>query len=104
MIGWKGIENRQPIGRSPECSPPPQPKTLRTSTALRVAASVLSVVSYVALTRSQVHTGASLNLVSQALIVPFAAERRAWDMVGLSALFGGINLHLVLEAATKWIS
>lgn len=49
---------------------------------------------------TQKHTvsGAAVNLVCQVLLVPFALEQKAFDMVGLSALFGGINIHLLWAA------
>jgi len=65
------------------------------ATRFRMLASALSVVSYVLMTAKHIPAGASLNLVCQILLVPFAVENRAWDMVGLSGLFGAINVHVL---------
>jgi len=64
----------------------------------RMMASTLSVASYLLMTNKQVVPGVALNLLCQALLVPFAIKVRAWDMVGLSALFGGIDIHLLAAA------
>ena len=64
----------------------------------RMMASTLSVASYLLMTNKQVVPGVALNLLCQALLVPFAIKHAAWDMVGLSALFGGIDIHLLAAA------
>jgi hypothetical protein len=64
----------------------------------RMLASCLSVVSYLLMTQKHTLAGASVNLVCQVLLVPFAMKQKAFDMVGLSALFGGINVHLLWAA------
>ena len=69
------------------------------TTYFRVVASVLSVTSYLLLTNEAVIAGVVINLFCQVLLVPFAVKHRAYDMVGLSALFGGIDLHILILAA-----
>jgi len=69
------------------------------ATYFRLMASTLSVVSYVLMTNKQVVPGVALNLLCQLLIVPFAAKHRAWDMCFLSAMFGGIDVHILIQAA-----
>lgn len=64
----------------------------------RMMASTLSVASYLLMTNKQVVPGVALNLLCQALLVPFAIKHKAYDMVGLSALFGGIDIHLLVVA------
>ena len=71
------------------------------ATYFRLIASTLSVVSYVLMTNKQVIPGVILNLFCQVLLVPFAIKHRAWDMVGLSAMFGGIDVHILV---TPWLS
>lgn len=66
----------------------------------RILASTLSVVSYLMMTNKVVVPGVALNLVCQFLLVPFAVNNKAYDMVGLSALFGGVDIHILLGA---WI-
>jgi len=68
------------------------------ATYFRLMASTLSIVSYVLMTNKQVIPGVILNLFCQILLVPFAVKHRAWDMVGLSAMFGGIDLHILVQA------
>lgn len=67
------------------------------ATYFRLMASTLSVVSYVLMTNKQVIPGVALNLLCQLLIVPFAAKHRAWDMCFLSAMFGGIDIHILVQ-------
>ncbi len=67
-----------------------------TPTQFRYIASVLSVVSYLLLVIDHRPVGVTLNLLSQGLLVPFAYKVRAWDMIGLSGIFGGISLHYLI--------
>ena len=69
------------------------------STYFRVFASLLSVVSYLLMTNKVVLAGVGLNLLCQALLIPFAIKHKAYDMIGLSALFGGIDIHILILAA-----
>ena len=68
------------------------------TTYFRVVASVLSVTSYLLLTNEAVIAGVVINLFCQVLLVPFAIKHKAYDMVGLSALFGGIDIHILILA------
>lgn len=68
------------------------------ATYFRLMASTLSVVSYVLMTNKQVIPGVALNLLCQLLLVPFAIKHKAYDMVGLSALFGGIDIHILVQS------
>jgi len=43
--------------------------------------------------------GVAINLACQFLLVPFAIKHKAYDMVGLSALFGGVDIHVLVQAA-----
>ena len=69
------------------------------ATYFRLMASTLSVMSYLLMTNKQVIPGVVLNLLCQVLLVPFSIKHKAWDMVGLSALFGGVDLHILIQAA-----
>lgn len=69
------------------------------ATYFRLMASTLSVVSYLLMTNRQVVPGVALNLLCQLLLIPFAIKHKAWDMVGLSALFGGVDIHILVQAA-----
>ena len=69
------------------------------ATYFRLLASSLSVVSYLLMTNKAVLLGVAINLFCQALLVPFAVKHKAYDMVGLSALFGGIDIHILIQAA-----
>lgn len=64
-------------------------------------ASTLSVVSYLMMTNKLVIPGVALNLLCQLLLVPFAVKHKAYDMCGLSAMFGGIDVHILI---TSWLS
>ncbi len=64
----------------------------------RMVASAFSVASYLLMINGHTLFGVCLNLLCQVLIVPFAVKARAYDMVGLSALFGGINIHAIAVA------
>ena len=64
-------------------------------------ASTLSVVSYLMMTSKLVVPGVALNLLCQLLLVPFAVKHKAYDMCGLSAMFGGIDVHILI---TSWLS
>ena len=122
LISWRGTENRQPIGRSPDCSPQTPTKLLGGATyartiainppfhdlsqmaqkavaRMRIGASVLAPISYVCLVSGLVPVGAVLNLFGQALITPFAVKNRAWDMVALSIFFTAVNLTAVAPHA-----
>ena len=63
----------------------------------RMAASSLSVLSYLLITHEQRSIGVLLNLICQGCLVPFCLKHRAWDMVALSGLFGGINIHILIS-------
>jgi hypothetical protein len=66
---------------------------MRLSSASRMLASALSVVSYLLLTHGHAVEGVSINLVVQLLLVPFAWQTGAYDMITLSGVFGVINLQ-----------
>ena len=63
----------------------------------RMIASALSIVSYVLLTHGHQVEGVSVNLVVQGLLVPFALQTHAYDMVTLSGVFGVINVQALLS-------
>ena len=63
------------------------------SSVARMLASALSVVSYVLLTHGHPVEGVSVNLAVQLLLVPFAWQTRAYDMITMSGVFGVINLQ-----------
>ena len=69
------------------------------ATYFRVVASVLSVTSYLLMTNKAVLAGVAINLFCQILLIPFAVKHRAYDMCFLSALFGGIDIHILILAA-----
>jgi hypothetical protein len=71
------------------------------ATYFRLMASTLSVVSYLMMTNKLVVPGVALNLLCQLLLVPFAVKHKAYDMCGLSAMFGGIDVHILI---TSWLS
>jgi len=64
----------------------------------RLAASLFSIISYILLIQGTVGWGVVLNLICQILIVPFALKHKAYDMVSLSAFFGGIDIHQIIQA------
>ena len=53
------------------------------------------------MTNKLVIPGVALNLLCQLLLVPFAVKHKAYDMCGLSAMFGGIDVHILI---TSWLS
>ena len=67
------------------------------TTVSRLAASFLSVVSYVLLTSGHPVSGVSLNLVSNLLLLPFAWQSSAYDMVTLCGVFSIINLQTLIS-------
>ena len=62
----------------------------------RVLASFLSVVSYILLTSGFIVAGAAINLMVQLLLIPFALNTKAYDMITISAVFGVINLKTLV--------
>ena len=70
---------------------------MKTASVTRMLASALSIVSYVLLTHGRPVEGVSVNLVVQGLLVPFALQTGAYDMVTLSGVFGVINLQTLLS-------
>lgn len=62
----------------------------------RILASLLSVFSYILLTSGFIVSGATVNLMVQVLLVPFALNTKAYDMITLSAVFGVINLQTLI--------
>ena len=69
------------------------------ATYFRLMASTLSVASYLLMTSGQVLAGVAINLLCQLLLIPFSVKHRAYDMIGLSALFGGVDIHILVQAA-----
>ena len=67
------------------------------SSAARMMASGLSVVSYILLTSGHPVYGVSVNLAVQLLLVPFAWQTAAYDMITLSGVFGVINLQTLIS-------
>lgn len=63
------------------------------SSVARMLASALSVVSYILLTHGHPIGGVSVNLAVQLLLVPFAWQTHAYDMITLSGVFSVINLQ-----------
>jgi len=70
---------------------------MKTASATRMMASALSIVSYVLLTHGHPVEGVSINLVVQGLLVPFALQTGAYDMVTVSGVFGVINLQTLIS-------
>lgn len=64
----------------------------------RMMASTLSVASYLLMINGHTTIGVAINLACQLLLVPFAIKHKAYDMVGLSALFGGVDIHVLVQA------
>ena len=60
-------------------------------------ASALSIVSYVLLTHGHPVEGVSVNLAVQLLLVPFAWQTHAYDMITLSGVFSVINLQTLVS-------
>jgi len=69
---------------------------MKFSSVARMLASTLSVVSYVLLTHGRPVEGCSVNLAVQLLLVPFALQTHAYDMVTLSGVFSVINTQALL--------
>ena len=67
------------------------------SSVARMLASALSVVSYILLTHGHPVPGCSVNLAVQLLLVPFAWQTGAYDMITLSGVFGVINTQALLS-------
>ena len=63
----------------------------------RVLASLFSVVSYILVTNGNFLPGVSLNLVANLLLLPFAWQIAAYDMITLSGVFGVINLSTIFH-------
>lgn len=70
---------------------------MKAASTTRMIASALSIVSYVLLTHGHQVEGVSVNLVVQGLLVPFALQTHAYDMVTLSGVFGVINVQALLS-------
>ena len=70
---------------------------MRLTSVARMLASGLSVVSYVLLTSGHPVYGVSVNLAVQLLLVPFAWQTAAYDMITLSGVFGVINLQTLVS-------
>ena len=54
------------------------------------------MASYLLIVHDERLIGVGLNLICQILLVPFAYQHKAWDMIGLSGLFGGIDVHIIV--------
>ena len=67
------------------------------SSVARMLASALSVVSYTLLTHGHPIGGVTINLAVQLLLVPFAWQTHAYDMVTLSGVFSVINLQTLVS-------
>ena len=67
----------------------------------RVAASAIAPLSYICLVSGLVPAGAFLNLLGQALIIPFALKNRAWDMIALTVFFTIVNTIALAPHASK---
>ena len=63
----------------------------------RILASMLSVLSYVLITSGNSLPGVTLNLAANLLLVPFAWQIAAYDMITLSGVFGIINLSTIFH-------
>ena len=63
----------------------------------RMLASGLSVISYILLTSGHPVSGVSVNLAVQLLLVPFAWQTAAYDMITLSGVFGVINVQTLIS-------
>ena len=70
---------------------------MKMSSVARMLASGLSVVSYVLLTHGHPVPGVTVNLAVQLLLVPFAWQTAAYDMITLSGVFGVINLQTLFS-------
>jgi hypothetical protein len=70
---------------------------MKAASVTRMLANALSIVSYVLLTHGRPVEGVSVNLVVQGLLVPFALQTGAYDMVTLSGVFGVINLQTLFS-------
>ena len=70
---------------------------MKLSSVARMLASSLSVVSYVLLTHGYPVCGVSVNLAVQILLVPFAWQTAAYDMITLSGVFSVINLQTLFS-------
>ena len=73
---------------------------MKFSSVARVSASSLSVVSYVLLTHGHPVPGVTVNLAVQLLLVPFAWQSAAYDMITLSGVFSIINLQTLISHIT----
>lgn len=73
---------------------------MKLSSVARVSASSLSVVSYVLLTHGHPVPGVTVNLAVQLLLVPFAWQSAAYDMITLSGVFSIINLQTLISHIT----
>jgi hypothetical protein len=69
-----------------------------------MAASAIAPLSYICLVSGLVAIGASLNLVGQVLITPFALKNKAWDMIVLSVFFGAVNTITLAPHVAKAFS
>ena len=70
---------------------------VKLSSVARMLASTLSVVSYILLTHGHPIYGVSVNLAVQILLVPFAWQTAAYDMITLSGVFSVINLQTLFS-------
>ena len=70
---------------------------MKLSSVARMLASTLSVVSYVLLTHGHPVPGVTVNLAVQLLLVPFAWQTAAYDMITLSGVFSVINLQTLFQ-------
>ena len=73
------------------------------TTRLRQYGVALMVLGYFTLVYVDVLTGASLRVVGNSLMLPFAIQKKMWDVVFMASLFLAIDLsksiHLILTLA-----
>lgn len=63
---------------------------------LRVAGSFALCAAYLTITSGALVQGVLLNMLGQALLLPFGLKTKSWDLVALSAFFVAVNLRVLI--------
>ena len=68
----------------------------RRTNILRMLGSTALCGAYLLITSGLLIPGVLLNMLGQALLLPFGIKTRSWDLVALSAFFVTVNLRVLI--------
>jgi len=63
---------------------------------LRMLGSAALCAAYLTITSGYLVPGVLINMLGQALLLPFGLRTKSWDLVALSAFFVVVNLRVLI--------